>query len=78
LIIVFGSLIIRVMKLTINGQEMELSDGTGLCAMLDGCGLSEKRVAVELNRRIIPREQYAATQLGEGDTLEIISFVGGG
>ncbi len=36
------------------------------------------RVAVELNRGIVPREQWADTSLGEGDHLEIVQFVGGG
>ena len=36
------------------------------------------RVAVELNRGIVPREQWAETSLGDGDHLEIVQFVGGG
>ena len=36
------------------------------------------RVAVELNRDIVPRDQWAETKLPEGDRLEIVHFVGGG
>jgi len=36
------------------------------------------RVAIELNRGIVPREQWAETSLTEGDRLEIVHFVGGG
>jgi thiamine biosynthesis protein ThiS len=36
------------------------------------------RVAVELNREIVPRTLWAETQLHEGDSLEIVHFVGGG
>ena len=36
------------------------------------------RVAVELNRAIVPRDQWDQTQLAEGDQLEIVHFVGGG
>jgi sulfur carrier protein len=36
------------------------------------------RVAVELNRAIVPHEKWAETSLSEGDRLEIVHFVGGG
>jgi thiamine biosynthesis protein ThiS len=36
------------------------------------------RVAVELNREIVPRDQWDRTQLADGDRLEIVHFVGGG
>ena len=36
------------------------------------------RVAVELNRDIVPRDRWAETELNEGDRLEIVHFVGGG
>jgi thiamine biosynthesis protein ThiS len=36
------------------------------------------RVAVELNRELIPRDRWPATQVSNGDKLEIVHFVGGG
>ena len=36
------------------------------------------RVAIELNREIVPRDRWSATRLNEGDRLEIVHFVGGG
>jgi thiamine biosynthesis protein ThiS len=36
------------------------------------------RVAVELNRELIPRDQWPSTRLSDGDKLEIVHFVGGG
>jgi thiamine biosynthesis protein ThiS len=36
------------------------------------------RVAIELNREIVPRDQWPQTPLHEGDRLEIVQFVGGG
>jgi hypothetical protein len=41
-------------------------------------GLKSDRVAVELNRQIVPRDQWDKTSLSEGDRLEIVHFVGGG
>jgi thiamine biosynthesis protein ThiS len=40
--------------------------------------MKQDRVAVELNRNIVPRDQWAHTHLAEGDQLEIVHFVGGG
>jgi len=49
-----------------------------LATLVDSLGMKAGRVAVELNRNIVPREQWATTNLAEGDRLEIVHFVGGG
>lgn len=66
------------MKLTVNGKIMEFPEGTYVAGLIGTLGLSDARVAVELNRSIIHRDGYADTVLKDGDTLEILSFVGGG
>jgi len=65
------------MKLTINGQEQDFGSST-LAELIEQLGMKPDRVAVELNRNIVPRDQWAATNLAEGDQLEIVHFVGGG
>ena len=40
--------------------------------------MKSDRVAVELNRDIVPRDRWSTTELHEGDQLEIVHFVGGG
>ncbi len=65
------------MKLTINGQEQDLAAVT-LANLIEHLGMKQDRVAVELNRNIVPRNQWADTNLAEGDHLEIVHFVGGG
>ena len=65
------------MKLTINGQEQDFSSAT-LAKLIEQLGMKPDRVAVELNRNIVPRDQWATTSLAEGDQLEIVHFVGGG
>jgi sulfur carrier protein len=65
------------MKLTINGQPQDFSCKT-LAQLIEHLGMKQDRVAVELNRNIVPRDQWAATTLAEGDQLEIVHFVGGG
>ena len=41
-------------------------------------GLGAKRIAVEVNRDIVPREEYEQCRLLTGDEIEIVHFVGGG
>jgi thiamine biosynthesis protein ThiS len=66
------------MKLMVNGKEMEFKDGAPVSELIGALGLSDRRVAVELNRAIIHRDAYKDTVLKDGDALEILSFVGGG
>ena len=66
------------MKLHINGEDHEFNSALSLAALLDRLGMKAGRVAVELNRDIVPRERWSETALAEGDRLEIVHFVGGG
>ena len=69
------------MKLHVNGDERSFPDGSNpftLSALIEALGMKADRVAVELNRDIVPRDRWAATTLNEGDRLEIVHFVGGG
>ena len=66
------------MKLQINGEERAVGDGLTLAAFIEQLGMRSDRVAVELNREIVAREQWAGKELREGDRLEIVHFVGGG
>jgi thiamine biosynthesis protein ThiS len=65
------------MNLTINGASQTSSAET-LSVLVASLGMKADRVAVELNREIVPREEWAQTPLREGDRLEIVHFVGGG
>lgn len=69
------------MKLHINGDERVFPDNPNpftLAALVDILGMKADRVAVELNRGIVPRDLWAETVLNEGDRLEFVHFVGGG
>jgi thiamine biosynthesis protein ThiS len=66
------------MKLQINGEFRDFTSPLSLASLVDQLGMKQDRVAVELNRSIVPREQWAETPLGEDDRLEIVQFVGGG
>ena len=66
------------MNLTINGENRILSAAATVSALVDQLGMKSDRVAIELNREIVPRERWSETALQEGDRLEIVQFVGGG
>jgi thiamine biosynthesis protein ThiS len=68
---------IIAVKIVINGQEQSFAPIT-LAMLVEQLGMKQDRVAVERNRNIVPREQWATTQLADGDQLEIVHFVGGG
>jgi sulfur carrier protein len=69
------------MKLQINGEDRNF-DGSPtpltLASLVEILGMKPDRVAVELNRDIVPRDRWVETVLNEGDRLEIVHFVGGG
>ena len=65
------------MRLLINGEEREFA-ASNLEALIEELGMKTDRVAVELNRDIVPRSNWLATALKDGDRLEIVHFVGGG
>ncbi len=65
-------------RVRVNGREMRLPVGASVAALLEKLSVANPRVAVERNREIVPKAEYAATLLGEGDELEVVEFVGGG
>jgi thiamine biosynthesis protein ThiS len=66
------------MKLIVNGEDREFSSDRTVSTLLVHLGMKPDRVAVELNHELIPRDRWDATQLSDGDKLEIVHFVGGG
>jgi thiamine biosynthesis protein ThiS len=66
------------MKLQINGEARDFNPPLTLATLLDQLEMKADRVAIELNRSIVARDQWAKTSLAEGDRLEIVHFVGGG
>ncbi|AKG73847.1 sulfur carrier protein ThiS [Salinicoccus halodurans] len=67
------------MNLVINGNSMELGDEVSSVTMLlEHLGLAEKPLIIEHNQDILQKEHYRQVMLENGDTLEIVHFVGGG
>jgi thiamine biosynthesis protein ThiS len=65
-------------RLTVNGERRDVAEGATVHDLLSEIGLAARKVAVERNREIVPRSEYATTSLSEGDALEIVHFIGGG
>mgnify|MGYP003491256902 CR=1 FL=1 len=66
------------MKITLNGLEQEAADQMTLLELLEKNGFQGKRVAVEVNRRIVPRSVHAEHRIEDGDHIEIVHAIGGG
>lgn len=66
------------MNITINGKPTEATTGSTLQNLLDQLRLDCQQVVVERNRAIVPRQRFGEEFLTDGDTLEIVHFVGGG
>jgi len=68
---------VKMVKILLNGEEREVT-ASNLTALIGDLGLDGRKVAVEKNLEIVPRSTYPATQIDDGDRLEIVHFVGGG
>jgi len=67
-----------MIRLRINGREVELPGPTPLLDYLGTLGVDPRGVAVELNDRILERAELPSAVLGGGDVVEIVRMVGGG
>ncbi len=74
------------MNLTVNGQPETLAPSPGsdgdtaltVADLLAHHGLTGQPVAVEVNQQLVPKRDHATTQLQDGDTVEMVTLVGGG
>jgi sulfur carrier protein len=68
-----GEIVVRL-----NGQDRSIAQSLTVRALLESLGLKPELVVVELNREILRRETLGDVFVREGDTLEVVHFVGGG
>ena len=66
------------MQITLNGERFELDEPISVTALLARLDIDPRRVAIEHNLAIIKRHTYPEVVVGDGDTVEIVNFVGGG
>ncbi len=77
-----GNRLQAAMKITLNGEPLEIAPGTTVAMLvlrLSGeSGRDPRGIAVERNREIVPKSEHGSTVLGDGDQIELVQFVGGG
>ena len=61
----------------INGEEKDAA-GKTVAEYVESAGFNVARVVVEVNEAIVPKGRYADTVLRDGDSVEIVCFMGGG
>jgi sulfur carrier protein len=66
------------LKIRLNGDPYELPGELTILQLLERLQIDPRRVAIEHNLTIIKRDRLATTAVTEGDTVEIVNFVGGG
>ncbi|MBS7458353.1 sulfur carrier protein ThiS [Coralloluteibacterium stylophorae] len=66
------------MQILLNGDPIALPDDATVDRLLQQAGLAGRRVAVEVNREIVPRGRHAGHRLADGDRVEIVNAIGGG
>ncbi len=65
-------------EIVVNGKPASVPGGLSVSGVLAALGIDPGRVAVEMNRRIVGRQDWAGTKVEAGARLEIVQFVGGG
>ncbi|HMO16518.1 MAG TPA: sulfur carrier protein ThiS [Oligoflexia bacterium] len=69
----------NLVKLVVNGDEINhQSSAPSVFTLIDSLGFSEKKIIVELNKEVVPRAEFSKTSLKNGDSIEIVQFIGGG
>lgn len=66
------------LSIVVNGAAREITRGATITALLHELGFGGRRVAVAINRRVVPRARHASEPLTAGDRVEILEAVGGG
>ena len=66
------------MQITLNGAPHATNNGATIADLLAELGHGERRVAVEVNRAIVPRGRHTTHVLQPGDTVELVQAMGGG
>ena len=67
-----------LLELLVNGDPRAVPAGCSVSTLIESLGLGDRRVAIALNRSVVPRSEYGSTPLAAGDRVEILEAVGGG
>ncbi len=67
-----------MIRITVNGNETSIEQPMTVEDLLDRVDVPPNYLAVEVNEEVVPREDYAATMVSDGDRVEVVTLVGGG
>jgi len=67
-----------MITIVLNGSNIQVDSNISVSQLLEELGLTEKRLAVEINQQIIPRSNFTDYILNENDNVEIVQAIGGG
>jgi sulfur carrier protein len=65
-------------KIQLNGNKLELKNKHSIFTLLKKYKMDNKKIAIELNGKIINRNKYKSTYVKDKDKIEIVHFIGGG
>jgi thiamine biosynthesis protein ThiS len=68
----------QTIEITVNGKAAFIPEDQNIEALLNRLGVQPDRIAVELDRHIVGKRDWAATAITNGAEIEIVEFVGGG
>lgn len=66
------------MQIKVNGEMREMAEGSTMLDLIRSLGLEERVMASALNMEIVKQDAWGSAVLQEGDTIELLDFVGGG
>ena len=66
------------MTITINGEVKSLAEQINLTELLELLALPSERIAIELNREVVRKKDWAHIEIRDADKIEVVHFVGGG
>ena len=67
-----------MIEIQLNGKPYSLSEGVNIDSLLEELSILKGKVAIELNRKVLHKENYTKTVLKNNDQVEIVTFIGGG
>jgi thiamine biosynthesis protein ThiS len=67
-----------MIQIILNGKPHNIKEKTNIISLLEALSLSEKKVAIEINEEVLPRDNYSKKILSAEDRVEIVHFIGGG
>ena len=68
----------ELISIIVNGEPRTIAAGASIAAMLEEIGIDPRKVAVEHNLEVVPRSTLGDVAVNDGDSFEIVHFVGGG